>query len=107
MTNAAKEKAAQRANGKDNTKDEIVMIKNILGLIDGVDYSDDDNFKTLRYGRIIIASDYDVDGFHIKGLLINLIYTLWPELIEKGFLMEFISPIVMADGIEFFSEADF
>lgn len=44
-----------------------------MRLQDGVDYSIDANYNTLRYGKIIIASDYDVDGFHIKGLLINLI----------------------------------
>lgn len=31
----------------------------------------------------------------------------WPDLLESGFLQEFISPIVMADGQEFFSEYDY
>lgn len=29
--------------------------------------------KNLRYRRVIIASDYDDDGFHIKGLLLNFL----------------------------------
>lgn len=66
----------------------------------------------MRYGKVIIASDYDVDGFHIKGLIINLFTIMWPELLCNnkeggGLLYEFISPIVMADNIEFFSEFDY
>lgn len=74
-----------------------------MNLTDGVDYSVLANRATLRYGRVIIASDYDDDGFHIKGLLINLILQKWPELAMSDFMYEFISPIVIADGKEFFS----
>lgn len=52
-------------------------------------------FSSLRYGHIMIMSDQDHDGSHIKGLLINLIHNFWPELIRQpGFLSEFITPIV-------------
>lgn len=36
----------------------------------------------LRYGRIIIATDADVDGGHIFSLLVNLLYRFWPELFD-------------------------
>ena len=38
--------------------------------------------KDLRYGKILILTDADVDGSHIKGLLINLFSVFWPELLE-------------------------
>ena len=34
----------------------------------------------LRYGRIMIMTDQDYDGFHIKGLLINLFHSKWHSL---------------------------
>lgn len=46
----------------------------------------EENIKSLRYRHILIATDYDVDGYHICGLLISFIYKFWPELIELGFL---------------------
>ena len=38
----------------------------------------------LNFGKIIVASDQDVDGFHIRCLVITMIYKLCPKLIEKG-----------------------
>tara|TARA_B110000483_G_C18206288_1_gene547794 strand:- start:102 stop:3611 length:3510 start_codon:yes stop_codon:yes gene_type:complete len=53
--------------------------------------------KDLRYGKILILTDADVDGSHIKGLLINLFSVFWPELLEiPGFLMSLATPIIKA-----------
>jgi DNA gyrase/topoisomerase IV subunit B len=60
-----------------------------------VDYSLEENFKKLRYGGIIILTDQDTDGTHIKGLLINLIHYFWPSLLKyKGFIQSLATPIV-------------
>ena len=71
---------------------EINAIKQILGLQHGKTYSD---ASTLRYGHLMIMTDQDHDGSHIKGLIINLIDHFWPSLLKvPGFLLEFITPIV-------------
>ncbi|KAK3155000.1 hypothetical protein QOZ80_2BG0197570 [Eleusine coracana subsp. coracana] len=72
---------------------EIQHIKQILGLQHGKQY---DSTKGLRYGRLMIMTDQDHDGSHIKGLLINFIHSFWPSLLKVPFLVEFITPIVKA-----------
>lgn len=71
---------------------EFTAIKKILGLKNGVEYTD---IKKLRYGHVMIMTDQDHDGSHIKGLLINMFEHYWPELLKlPDFLQEFITPIV-------------
>ena len=51
--------------------------------------------KSYRYGRVLIFTDQDVDGSHIKGLVINFFHTLWPELLElNNFIISLATPIV-------------
>ena len=77
--------------------EEINHLKQILGLKTDVDYSLEENFKQLRYGRIIALVDQDLDGSHIKGLLINVIHYLYPSLFKrKGFITSLATPIVKA-----------
>ena len=73
---------------------EIQYIMKILGIKIGETYTD---VKNLRYGSILIMTDQDVDGSHIKGLIINFIHTFWPSLIKlNGFMRQFITPILKA-----------
>ena len=74
-----------------NANTEIVNIKKILGLESNKKYKD---MKSLRYGKIMIMTDQDHDGFHIKGLLINMFHYLWPELLNFDFISYMITPIV-------------
>lgn len=71
---------------------EIQNIKNFLGLKHKTQY---DDCKSLRYGHLMIMTDQDHDGSHIKGLLINFLQVQYPSLLRiPGFLIEFITPIV-------------
>ena len=71
---------------------EIQNIKNFLGLKHKTNYTD---CKSLRYGHLMIMTDQDHDGSHIKGLLINFLQVQFPSLLKiPEFLVEFITPII-------------
>ncbi|EMD00619.1 hypothetical protein BAUCODRAFT_144266 [Baudoinia panamericana UAMH 10762] len=71
---------------------EIQNIKKFMGLQHKKEYTDT---KSLRYGHLMIMTDQDHDGSHIKGLLINFLQVQFPSLLKiPGFLLEFITPIV-------------
>ena len=50
------------------------------------------NPEDLRYGKIIIMSDGDVDGSHIKNLFYTFIWTFCPRLIEEGYVYAGVPP---------------
>lgn len=73
---------------------EINNMKQILGLQTGHEYKSRDE---LRYGSVMIMTDQDHDGSHIKGLLMNFFDHYFPSLVKlDGFLKEFRTPIVKA-----------
>lgn len=75
--------------------EEIAQLKKIIGLESGKKYKD---ASGLRYGSILIMTDQDFDGSHIRGLLINLFHELWHELIAiPGFITYMATPIVKAN----------
>ena len=74
---------------------ELIGICKAVGLVYGTDYLDDKNYEKLRYKKVILTSDADVDGSHITGLIINLFHTLYPTLLQrKGFLGFMRMPII-------------
>ena len=47
----------------------------------------------LRYGKIIISADADVDGSHIQSLFYTFVWNFCPELIEKGYVYATVPPL--------------
>jgi len=77
--------------------EEIKCLKTIIGLKQGEDYTSEEKFNTLRYGHVLMLTDSDVDGSHIKGLFMNMIHSLWPSLIKRtDFIQSLHTPIVKA-----------
>lgn len=89
--------------------EEVQNILKIIGLQINREYSD---LKSLRYGAIMIMSDQDTDGSHIKGLVINFIHYFWPSLFKMdGFLKQFITPLLKVtkgrETVSFFTVQDY
>ena len=86
-------------NVKDASKEmimrnaEITNLKKILGLETGKEYM---NTKSLRYGKVMIMTDQDHDGSHIKGLVLNIFQSLWPSLLKLDYITSMITPIIKA-----------
>jgi DNA topoisomerase-2 len=72
---------------------EFSDLKKILGLQQEKNYT---SLKELRYGHLMIMTDADNDGSHIKGLILNNIHFFWPELLELGFVVSLVTPIIKA-----------
>jgi DNA topoisomerase II len=91
--------------------EEIKNIKLILGLQHNTKYTKE-SMKDLRYGSILILTDSDEDGHHIKGLIINMFHYWYPELLyNQGFIKTLKTPIVKASNRkiikEFYTIQDF
>tara|TARA_Y100000992_G_scaffold203828_1_gene139195 strand:- start:2536 stop:5811 length:3276 start_codon:yes stop_codon:yes gene_type:complete len=71
--------------------EEINNIKQILGLQSGKKYS---SVSELRYGKIMVMTDADTDGFHIKSLIVNFIGNGWPELLKIDFISSLVTPVI-------------
>jgi topoisomerase-4 subunit B len=81
VASAGKDKLAQNQ--------QLADLVQALGCGTGVHYRDED----LRYGRVIIMTDADVDGAHIASLLITFFYRQMPQLIDKGHLYLAVPPL--------------
>jgi topoisomerase IV subunit B len=81
VASAGKDKLAQNQ--------QLADLVQALGCGSGAHYRDED----LRYGRVIIMTDADVDGAHIASLLITFFYRQMPQLIDNGHLYLAVPPL--------------
>ena len=84
--------------------EEFNNLKKILGLQHGKTYN---SVRELRYGRLMIMTDADLDGSHIKGLVLNMFHVYWPKLIDLGFVVSMVTPVIKAGKSWFFTEDAF
>lgn len=80
---------------------EFSDLKKILGLQQDKQYK---RLSELRYGRLMIMTDADLDGSHIKGLVLNMIHCFWPSLLDLGFVVSMVTPIIKVGNTPFFTD---
>jgi DNA gyrase subunit B len=74
---------------KSLSSEEITNMITVIGTGIGEQF----DLERLRYGRIIIMSDADVDGEHIKTLLLTFFFRFMPKLIENGNIFVALPPL--------------
>jgi DNA topoisomerase-2 len=89
---------------------EITNLKKIIGLEHNKKYKD---VSELRYGKILLLTDQDLDAFHIRGLIMNLFQSQWHNLFKMdNFLSSLLTPVVKAknnsgDVRNFYNEIEY
>uniref|UniRef100_A0A915C0D6 DNA topoisomerase 2 n=1 Tax=Parascaris univalens TaxID=6257 RepID=A0A915C0D6_PARUN len=90
---------------------EVSALVRILGLRFGEDYSTEEKRNELRYGHLMVMTDQDEDGAHIRGLIVNFLHSFWPSLIRSDFIQYFVTPLLKArrgsEVISFYSNSEF
>ena len=72
---------------------EIKTMINAFGCGFSEGYGNDFDISKLRYDKIIIMADADVDGSHIRTLFLTFIWKFCPELLEKGYIYAAVPPL--------------
>ncbi len=82
-------------NVEKSTLEKILINNEIKSMIAsfGCGIGDDFDINKLRYGKIIILTDADVDGAHISTLLLTFFYRFMPELILEGKIFRGLPPL--------------
>ena len=87
-------------NTQKATLDKIAKNAEIMTMIDAFGLKRDPKTmkltydpEDLRYGKIIIAADGDVDGSHIRNLFYTFIWNFCPKLIEEGYVYSLVAPL--------------
>lgn len=105
---ALKGKPLNMGNAKIEQIKKNVEIQNLMAAL-GLDFSG--KLDNLRYGRVVLSTDADMDGMHIRGLNLYNFLQKWPELLTSGRVFFLNTPVIRVlkgkDKYEFFSEDEY
>jgi DNA topoisomerase-2 len=101
-----KEILAPRKNG------DMSEFANVM-VVTGLQFGETINHVSqLRFGKLVVLSDQDLDGFHVTSLVLSFFAKYWPELFKLGVIYRMNTPLYIAtttkgDVFEFFTEEEY
>jgi len=98
-------------NVRESIPSKVVQNKEVQSLMAALGLKIGHEPKDLRYGKILLYTDADVDGNSISALLINFLGKYWPELFEEGRVLKVETPLMVAkkgkETLSFYSDEDY